>query len=174
MGGGLEAWFIGVCGRLERDHLNGSYVDVAQVDEEIKQWHGCYRIRLRNGLGMLSWNQPAYRVSRQEDHGRMQAAQVRVSCLINELKWGELCEGGLGNVPQGRRRYRRERDCLGVAHPAGSGYTSAQEKSFLKLMIRIVSKLWDSVMDRWPRHVRGLQNLSRMLCAHEQATLATL
>ena len=28
------------------------------------------------------------------------------------------------------------------------------------------SKLWDSVMDLVPRHVRGLQNLSRMLSAH--------
>ena len=28
------------------------------------------------------------------------------------------------------------------------------------------SKLWDSVMDLGPRHVRGLQNLSRMFTAH--------
>ena len=28
------------------------------------------------------------------------------------------------------------------------------------------SKLWDSVMDLGPRHVRGLQNLTRMLSAH--------
>ena len=28
------------------------------------------------------------------------------------------------------------------------------------------SKLWDSVMDLGPRHVRGLQNLSRMFSAH--------
>lgn len=27
-----------------------------------------------------------------------------------------------------------ERDCFGMAHPAGSGYISAQEKSFSKLM----------------------------------------
>ena len=30
-----------VSGRHETEHLNGSYVDVAQVDEEVKQWHGC-------------------------------------------------------------------------------------------------------------------------------------
>ena len=28
------------------------------------------------------------------------------------------------------------------------------------------SKLWNSVMGLWPRHVRGLQNLSRMFSAH--------
>ncbi len=28
------------------------------------------------------------------------------------------------------------------------------------------SKLWNSVMDLGPKHVRGLQNLSRMLSAH--------
>ena len=28
------------------------------------------------------------------------------------------------------------------------------------------SKLWDSVMDLGPRHVRGLQNLSRMFSVH--------
>ena len=28
------------------------------------------------------------------------------------------------------------------------------------------SKLWDSVIDLGPRHVRGLQNLSRMFSAH--------
>ena len=30
------------------------------------------------------------------------------------------------------------------------------------------SKLWDSVMDLGPRHVRRLQNLSRMFSAHER------
>ena len=36
-------------------------------------------------------------------YGRMQAAQVRVSFLIAGWSQGELCEGGSGNVPQGRR-----------------------------------------------------------------------
>lgn len=37
MEGGREALY----GRHETEYLNGSYVHVAQVDEEIKQWHGC-------------------------------------------------------------------------------------------------------------------------------------
>ena len=42
-------------------------------------------------------------------------------------------KGGWGMCHNGGED-TEERDCFGMAHPAGSGYISAQEKSFSKLM----------------------------------------
>ena len=43
-----------VCGRHETGNLNGNYVDVAQVDEEINSGMVVNELRLKNGLRMLS------------------------------------------------------------------------------------------------------------------------